>query len=59
MTAQLSAADSYPAENFCLISYADLPEFDPGFKYSRQILYQFSEINPPVSSEIKQDFIML
>src|SRR5699024_11456821 len=59
MAAQLSAADSNPSKDFGFISHTDLPKFDPGLKHSRQILYQFSEVNPSVCCKVKQDFIII
>ena len=59
MAAQRSSADANAADELCLITDADLTQFNSCLKHSCQIFYQFTEVNPAIRSKIKQHFIVV
>ena len=59
MAAQRSAAASDAPEHLCLVSDSYLAQFNAHPEHSRQIFYQFSEINSAVSGKVKYDLAVV
>ena len=59
VAAKTPAADADSSQDFCLIPHADLPQLNPCFEHTRQILYQLPEVNPSVCCKIKQHFVII
>ena len=59
MAAKRSSANAVATDYLGLVPDTDLPELYPGLKYSRQVFYQFSEVDPAVSCKVEEDLVVV